>query len=119
MHEPRVTDYRVPLEGDEDFLRVHLVILEGRVIGLVIQYEAYINDQLVPIVRYDTSHGYLHRHRFWLPPRSRMDDLESPDWPARDYTGQVNLARADLVKNWRTYRKRVEDRLAKTGGMNQ
>lgn len=119
MEEPRVTDYRVPLEGDEDFLRVHLVILEGRVIGLVIQYEAIIDDELVEIVRYDTSHGFLHRHRFWLQSKNQTDNLEDPSRPARDYTQQVNLARDDLVANWLSYRERMERALRKGNKDNQ
>ena len=107
MNEPRVTDYRVPLEGEQDFLRVHLVILEGRVIALVIQYEAVIRDQVVPVVRYDTSHGYLHRHRFWLPEGRQTDDMEDPGRPAADYTTQVNLIRNDLVQNWQQYRAKM------------
>lgn len=116
MDEPRVTDYRVALEGEDDFVRVHLAILEGRVIGLVIRYEAYIDNALVPIVRYDTSHGYLHRHRFWLPDGQQTDDLEDPQSPAADYTTQVSLARADLEANWKSYRKRAAKRTAKAKG---
>lgn len=113
MDEPRVTDYRVPLEGEEDFLRVHLLILEGRVVGLVIQYEAIIDDELVQVVRYDTSHGFLHRHRFWLDSKSQTDSLEDPERPTRDYTSQVKMARDDLVANWTAYRKLMQKTLRK------
>lgn len=98
------TEYNVFLTED-DVVRCELTILEGRVVAMLLQYEAHIDGQWVEVVRYDTSHGFLHRHRFWLPERRQTDDLEDPDHPSRDYTDAFELARKDLGSNWRAYRK--------------
>ena len=48
-----------------------------------------------------TSHGFLHRHRFWL--HLQTDNMEDPNHPAKDYTA-FQIAKKDLITNWQTYR---------------
>jgi hypothetical protein len=45
----------------KDRLRLHFRKDKGRIIDLMLQYEALINDQWVVIVRYDCAHGFFHR----------------------------------------------------------
>lgn len=35
--------------------------MKGKVVDIVIQYETFINNKWVPIVRYDCAHGFFHR----------------------------------------------------------
>ena len=101
------TEYHILLD-EEDALRCELTILEGRVTGLLLQYEAHLNGEWRQVVRYDTSHGFLHRHRFWLPETRQTDDLEDPQQPARDYTAAFDAAKKDLKDHWKSYRKAME-----------
>jgi hypothetical protein len=101
------TEYHILL-SEEDALRCELTILEGKVTGLLLQYEAHLEGEWHPVVRYDTSHGFLHRHRFWLPETRQTDDLEDPDQPSRDYTAAFDAAKKDLNSHWKSYRKAME-----------
>jgi hypothetical protein len=101
------TEYHILL-SEEDALRCELTILEGKVTGLLLQYEAHLEGEWRPVVRYDTSHGFLHRHRFWLPQTRQTDDLEDPDRPAGDDTAAFDAAKRDLNAHWRLYRKAIE-----------
>ena len=40
----------------EDRLRVNASKEKGRIVGFVVQYEAFIKGRWYPIVRYDSSH---------------------------------------------------------------
>ena len=53
-------EYDVPLERRGDFIRVRIVKEAKTVVDFVVQYEAYIDSQYRPIVRYDGSHGRPH-----------------------------------------------------------
>lgn len=101
------TEYHILLNED-DALRCELTILEGRVTGPLLQYEAHLDAEWRPVVRYDTSHGFLHRHRSWLPENRQTDDLESPKHPARDYSAAFEAAKNDLKEHWKSYRKAME-----------
>ena len=45
----------------EDRLRVSALKRKGEIIKFVVQYEAFIENQWKPIIRYDTSHGFAHK----------------------------------------------------------
>lgn len=111
----KTTEYHIFL-NEEDALRCELTILESRVIGLLLQYEAHLEGVWTPVVRYDTSHGFLHRHRFWLPEGRQTDDLEDPDQPQRDYTAAFTTAKQDLSAHWQAYRKEMERAQEKGAG---
>lgn len=94
----------VPLgESDSDRYRLYCQTERGNVIVFKVQYEAFIDGQWHPIVRYDTAHGFPHR------------DLLHPDRPAEktEYPGRSNaevltLGQEDIKRNWQTYRARYE-----------
>jgi hypothetical protein len=45
----------------EDRLRIRINVEKGKVVDVVVQYEAKIKERWYPIVRYDCSHGFFHR----------------------------------------------------------
>jgi hypothetical protein len=102
------TEYTVLLETEEDVLRCELTIDDGKVTRMTLQYEADIKGEWREVVRYDTSHGFLHRHRFWLPPGRQIDAREDSDDPVDDYTQAFERAKKDLTANWRRYRKLMQ-----------
>ncbi|MCA1810409.1 MAG: hypothetical protein LC623_00145, partial [Halobacteriales archaeon] len=38
-------------------------------------------EEVVQVCRYDTCHGFLHVHRYWLPLEQQTRDLEDPGKP--------------------------------------
>lgn len=98
---------RLPLDGDDDFLDVRLFIERGSVVGFVLNYTAMIAGQERVVARYDTCHGHLHLHRYWIRDGSPKD-LEDPRKGKLTYADQVAAAEKDLQENWREYRAKME-----------
>ena len=42
-------------------IRLRITVENGKVVDIVVQYETKIEGKWTPIVRYDCSHGFLHR----------------------------------------------------------
>lgn len=103
----RTERFLVPV-GQDLVIRVELRKQAGRLAGFVCQLEADDGAQVVPVVRYDTSHGRLHVHKFWLPDEKAMKDLEDPDDAATDYTAHLDQALEDLVDHHGTYVARMK-----------
>ncbi len=91
-----------------DRLEVAFTKEQGKVTAFSIQYQAVIRGEWVSVVRYDTNHGYLHRHRFWLAPDKQIDDREPRSQPARDYTIPFKTAYDELCANWRAFRANMK-----------
>ncbi len=93
-------------ETQIDRLRIHFITEQGRVKSIiVIQYEAYINGEWRPIVRFDEAHGFFHR------------DIMSPsggqEKTARfrnDKNMALTEAIAEIKQHWQSYRKACEDK---------
>ena len=47
--------------SEDDRLRLKIETEKGKVVDIVVQYEAKFGEEWHPIVRYDCSHGFLHR----------------------------------------------------------
>jgi hypothetical protein len=99
----------VPLgTGDCDRYRLYCVVERGQVVVFCVQYEAFINGEWRPVVRYDTAHGFPHR------------DLLHPDGSKEktEYTNYSNaevlsLGQEDIKRNWRDYRVWYEKKMSK------
>jgi len=48
-------------QSHNDRLRIKIETEKGNVVDMVVQYEAKFDEEWHPIVRYDCSHGFLHR----------------------------------------------------------
>ena len=96
-------DYDVLLEPPNDYLRVRIRTERGQVVDFVVQYETTVGGRVYPVVRYDGSHGRVHRDvldahgetieggKQWFPEHLSLAD-------------GVELARSDFLKNWARYR---------------
>ncbi len=91
---------------DKDRKRHEHIIEKGKVIGFVVQYEIFFEERWMPVVRYDTSHGYAHK------------DLINPDGSEEKiFMGAVELSEAltladrDINENWERYKERYFRRL--------
>jgi hypothetical protein len=99
----RLVEFRRYLD-DRNALRVRFELEHGQVVGFTVQLESrFGEDQWVPVVRYDTAHGFAHcdrLHPYAPPAKSQMN--------TRDYNEALTLALHDLALNWGAYRRRYE-----------
>lgn len=79
-----------------------------KVSGFVIQYEIFFEGKWMPVVRYDTAHGYVHK------------DLINPDGSKgkifmglTDLNEALTLADKDINENWERYKERYLRRIKK------
>ena len=102
-----VERFLVPV-GQDLVIRVELRKKSGRLAGFVCQLEADDGEDVVPVVRYDTSHGYLHVHKYWLSEEREVKDMEDRNHPATDYTTQLDEALDNLVEHHVDYVARMK-----------
>ena len=91
---------------DKDRKRHEHLTDKGKVIEFVVQYETLFENKWVPIVRYDTAHGYAHK------------DLMNPDGSKEqmflgivDLNNALTLADIDINENWERYKERYLGRI--------
>ena len=57
-----IKDYLRPLnESELEWLCVRIATEKGKVTAFTVQYETTIHGERVPVVRFDTAHGFPHR----------------------------------------------------------
>jgi hypothetical protein len=99
---PANVDFEDALDdAAQEWLRVRIWIEFGRVQRFVVQYETMIDERRVPVVRYDTAHGYAHRDQMFRerePVKTRLGDYFSLD-------ETLQTAENDVRRHWRTYRR--------------
>lgn len=88
-------------KSGHDRLRVRLKIDKGELIDVVYQYEALIEDNWTPIVRYDCAHGFFHRDI--LKPNG---DKEKQEIVIDNLKSASKYAEQDLKDRWEWYKER-------------
>jgi len=93
---------------DSDRKRHEHIVEKGKVTGFVVQYEIFFEEKWVPVVRYDTAHGYAHK------------DLINPDGSIKkifmglaDFNEALTLADKDINENWERYKNKYFRRIKK------
>ena len=90
------------LGGDpNERLRVRIDIEKGQVIDLVVQYESFINDKWVAIVRYDCAHGFFHRDEMYSDGEQVKTEID-----INDLNSAAIYAEQDLRDRWGWYKER-------------
>ena len=84
----------------EDRKRHEHTVDKGKVVEFSVQYEILHQGKWMPVVRYDTAHGFFHK------------DIIKPDGTQEkmllgvaDYNEALVLADEDINKNWIQYRE--------------
>jgi hypothetical protein len=99
----------VPLgESDSDRYRLYCETERGQVIVFRVQYEAFMNGEWRPIVRYDTAHGFPHRDL--LHHNRPGEKTEYPGWSNAEV---LTLGQEDIKRNWQAYRAEYEKEMSK------
>ena len=94
------TEYIIDL-GPVDRLREHHIRSRGRIISFAVQYETFWKEEWLPVVRYDSAHGFAHRDLYDIKGRA----VKTPLF-IRNYNQALTFAEMDLKANWRIYRER-------------
>jgi hypothetical protein len=79
---------------------------KGRVVEFIVQYETKLQDKWVPVIRYDTAHGFAHK------------DILNPDGTSEkillgnvNYNELLTFAERDINENWQRYKDRYIGRI--------
>ena len=90
---------------EENTIRVRFELERGRVLKFAIQLEGRFeeSDEWIPVVRYDTAHGFAHCDR--LHP---YEETTKTAMATNDYNEALNFAMTDLMNHWSEYRRRYE-----------
>ena len=65
------------------------------------QLEVLVKDKWFPVVRYDTAHGFAHKHLFHYREKPEQIPLFT-----HNYAEALDFADADIKTNWELYRER-------------
>lgn len=94
--------------SQDDRLRVKIQTEKGNLVDMVVQYEAKFDQEWHPVVRYDCSHGLLHRDVIFPGGRKEKHPLNIPDLKTA-----LLYAEQDIKDRWQWYRERYKRRLRK------
>lgn len=73
---------------------------QGNVMQFMVQYETYVEGEWLPVVRYDTAHGFPHVDRI------RADGtVEKIPLLTRDLGEALTFADQDIDENWERYKE--------------
>ena len=92
-----VKEELMALGNGEAFIRSKIFLINGKVarVSIVLLFE--FNGKMECVLRYDCSHGFLHRDLCYKKPpvKERVDEILDG--------GFVEKVKKDLMKNWRKY----------------
>ncbi|MFZ5996241.1 MAG: DUF7718 family protein [Nitrospirota bacterium] len=83
-----------------DRYRHRHIRFRGNVLRFVVQYETRLEGKWLPVVRYDTEHGFAHRDLF----DSKGNKSKTPMF-TEDYNKALTFAEYDIKPNWKIYKK--------------
>lgn len=87
---------------------MRLKVEKGKLIDVVYQYEALIENNWTPIVRYDFAHGFFHRDI--MKPNG---DKEKQEIVIENLKSASKYAEQDLKDRWEWYRERFIKKIKK------
>lgn len=93
-------EFVIPFSEQDRYRHYHLRI-KGQILEFVVQYETFINGKWLPVVRYDTSHGYVHRDLLNIKQEKRKTPLF-----VTDRNDALTFAENDIRDNWEVYKRR-------------
>ena len=89
-----------------DRLRERIDIDKGQIIDFVVQYESFINEKWVALVRYDFAHGYFHRDKITPDGKKEKQKID-----INDRKTAHTYAEQDLTERWKFYKKQYVKKL--------
>lgn len=105
----KVIEFIVYLDNQQlNRLRVRLTTENGDLMDVMYQYESFINDNWIAIVRYDCAHGFFHRDV--LMPNG---DKEKKSIEIDSLKNASKYAEQDLKDRWEWYKERYIKKIKK------
>ncbi len=98
--QPKTVSFVAKLIPDTRRRHTH-VRLKNDIISFVVQLEVLVKDKWFSIVRYDTAHGFAHKHLFHY-----REEPEQMALFTDNYAEALDFADADIKSNWEFYRER-------------
>ena len=97
-------EFIYPLSDEfKDRLRVFALRQKSKILKFVVQYEAFIQNKWMPIVRYDTSHRFAHKDIIHYNGKEDKQPLY-----IHDFNMAFTFAVQDLKVGWKWYRAAYE-----------
>jgi len=87
-------------------VRMRITVENGKVVDIVVQYETMIDRKWSAIVRYDCSHGYLHRDVMYPNGDKEKQTLEFDNLEVA-----LMYAEQDFKDRWEFYKNRYLKKL--------
>lgn len=91
--------FNVMLTSEDRYRHEH-TRLKKHILGFVIQYETKLDQNWVPVIRYDTRHGFAHRDIM-----DRKGNKRKTPVFATDYNEALTFAEYDIQSNWKIYKE--------------
>ena len=82
-------------------IRMKISVEKGKVVDIVVQYESFITNNWMAIVRYDCAHGYFHRDI--LTPKG---DKIKQSIVIENLEHALQYAEQDIKDRWKLYKQR-------------
>ena len=96
----QTTEYVIRLGPKDRYRHVHIRV-RGRIVFFRLQLETFFDGEWMPVVRYDTAHGFVHRDLL-----DRQGNTIKTPLFNQDLNDALTFAESDLKTNWLSYRKR-------------
>jgi len=96
----REIEFVLPFSHMDRYRDYHLRI-KGQIVDFAVQYETFIDGKWLPVVRYDTSHGFVHRDLLTMKQEKRKTPLF-----ITDRNDALTFAENDIKDNWELYKER-------------
>jgi hypothetical protein len=88
-------------DKDTERLRLKIVVVKGKVVDMVVQYESVVDGKWTPIARYDCAHGFLHRDVMF-----RNGDKRKEVIAIERLEDALAYAQQDFKDHWQSYKDR-------------
>jgi hypothetical protein len=92
-------EFLVMLTAEDRYRHQH-ARLRGKIIKFSVQYETKVGQTWLPVVRFDTSHGFAHRDLLDAKGGKRKTPIF-----AKDLNEALIFAEADIKSNWHMYKE--------------
>lgn len=96
----RTTEYVIRLSPKDRYRHLH-VRARDKIVFFRLQLETLVGKEWLPVVRYDTAHGFAHRDLL----DQRGHAIKTPLFN-QDLNDALTFAENDLKTNWESYRGR-------------
>ena len=101
----RTTEYVIRLSPRDRYRHLH-VRARDKIVFFRVQLETIVGKNWMPVVRYDTAHGFAHRDLL-----DRRGQVDKTPLFNQDMNDALTFAENDLKTNWVFYKERFMEGL--------